>query len=150
MVRKGYCSMRWIAAVFSILVSCCGVSAQPDRSADHAFSQAVPICTVIANAKAYDGQSVLVRGLYRAEPHGGIFYGASCSQNVVRLRWSSRYVESEEAKPLVENSLNADDTKPIEVAYGAVFHVIPGLQCSVARCFRYEIETSRLVAARRQ
>jgi hypothetical protein len=138
---------RVLAAIMPVLCSC-GTIPQLDRPVDLIFSRALPVCAVIADAQSYNGRSILIDGLYKVEPHGAIFFGSSCSGDVVRLEKAEKYTENKEAKSLLEVSMDADETKSIEVVYRAVFRIVQGLQCSDVRCFRYEIEITELVAAR--
>jgi hypothetical protein len=136
------------ASVVLSQLSCCAQARSTGRVSDGVFQDAMPACNVIADSQKYDGKLILIRGLYREEPHGGIFFGRTCSHDEIRLRAPPNYKEDEQAGHELTSLIARDDSKPVEVVYRAVFHVVHGLSCAEITCFKFELEMHKLIAAR--
>jgi hypothetical protein len=113
-----------------------------------AFRNAVPVCKAEQWAKEFDGKEFLIVGLFRQTPHGGVFYGADCHHQLVKLVGSKDYFEDETAGHTLTTLIRSDRTKPVDVVYLARFQIVQGLLCNEVMCFSYKLDIDRLVAAR--
>ena len=110
--------------------------------------QAIPLCTVLADAAKYDGTEVMVRGLYRMEIHGAILMDRACIKTDVILRQSPQYKTNKKALRLLRSIIGKDQFQPVEVVFRGIFRIAKEGQCFGEFCAGYEIETTELVSAR--
>lgn len=136
--------LAWVGTTIVVNAQAAGAMATGDST----FRNAVPVCKAEQWAKEFDGKEFLIVGLFRQTPHGGVFYGADCHHQLVKLVGSKDYFEDETAGHTLTTLIHADDTKPVEVIYLARFQIVQGLLCNVVMCFSYKLDIDRLVAAR--
>ena len=106
------------------------------------------LCGVVADASKYDGQEIVVKGLYRMVVHGAILMDRACSKTDVGLREAPGYKADKQASALLRSLTKEDQFQPVEVVFRGIFHVAQQGQCFGQICAGYEIETTELVTAR--
>jgi hypothetical protein len=132
--------LAWVGTTIVVNAQAAGAMA----TGDPAFRNAVPVCKAEQLAKQFDGKVFLIAGLFRQTPHGGVFYGADCSHQLIQ---PAAFVGGN-AEDTLAALIHADDTKPVEVVYLARFQIVHGLLCNVVMCFSYMLDAGHLVAAR--
>ena len=137
--------------ILILLATSVGVLASSEFAKCPASANALPICSVLANANQYDGQEILVRGLYLlvppGTPHGSILAGADCKTEV-NLRDASTFKAS---KAVLATLRSIDKTnkkgqfKPVDEVLRGVFRVAHEGQCFGQICAGYELEVTELL-----
>lgn len=110
-------------------------------------TNAVPLCTILANPDAYDGKDITVRGLYRMVLHGSVLTAAGCSQTYVNMREAEGYRADKQALKVVRSVTKKDQFRPIDVVIQGIFRSARQGQCFGQNCLRYEIESRELLCA---
>jgi hypothetical protein len=140
--------MKRLAIVLIFVLMCLTSPAPAQQAEDTPAAQAMPLCTVIADAAKYDGKEITVHGLYRMVIHGAILMDRACSKTDVSLRESPGYKADKKAVSVLRSITKKDQFQPVEVVFRGIFRVAHQGQCFGQICAGYEIETTELVSAR--
>jgi hypothetical protein len=140
--------MKQLAIVFMLVLTCCPSPAAREQAKDNAPVEAMPLCTVLADAAKYDGKEIVVRGLYRMVIHGSILMDRACSKTDVNLRQAPGYKADKQALSVLRALTKKDQFQPVDVVYRGTFRVAHQEQCFGEICARYEIEIMELISAR--
>lgn len=134
--------------MIAILVSASvGAVACPNNDKCPALAQALPLCTVLANANQYDGKEITVRGLHRMVIHGSVLVGADCPRIDVNLRGGPQYKADKRALAVARSLTKKDQFYPVDEILRGIFRVAQKEQCFGQICAHYEIEVSELLCA---
>jgi hypothetical protein len=131
----------------ALLTTACTDHALLKSPHSSAFSQAVPVCELLAHPSKYLAREVDVWGLYANEPHQRILYDPNCAQTELAIQIAP-----------TDKSLSADRRvqKLLESVSGhGVRSVYHGLlvseqvisTCSEEHCFRYILTNAQLLTA---
>jgi hypothetical protein len=112
-----------------------------------AAAEALPICTVLANASKYDGKEITVRGLYRMVIHGSILSGPECFNTNINLRGSPGYKADSRAAGVERSLTKKDQFRKIDEVLRGTFRVAHTGQCFGQNCLSYEVEVVELLCA---
>jgi hypothetical protein len=139
--------MRHALTAFLLLLvgsqSCFGADLTDRRE-----PQAVSICTIVKDAPKYDGQTILIKGLYQWQPHGAIMYGRGCLDVEVSLRNAKGFHADPSAVVTLKSLTSADEFAPVDVTVGGLFRVANSTQqCFGTFCAHYQIEAVELISA---
>jgi len=121
------------------------------RSADHecpALAEAVPLCTVLADASQYDGKETTVRGLYRSVIHGSVLMSPDCGKDLVNMRQTSDYKADKHAQTMIRSVTRKNQFQAVDVVLRGTFRVAGKGECFGQNCLGYEIEDHELLCAK--
>lgn len=113
-------------------------------------AQALPLCTVLADAAKYDGKEITVRSLYRMVIHGSILVGPACPKDNVNMRGAPDWKGDKHALAIIRSLTKKDRFRPVDIVSRGIFRVAHEGQCFGQNCLRYEIEEIELLCAARQ
>jgi hypothetical protein len=130
------------------LLSCLTSPTTQAQTKENVWEQATPICAILADTAKYDGEEILVRGIYRAQIHGSILMGHSCSQIDVNLREIHGYKVNKQTSAVLRSLTKKDRFHPVDVVFRGTFRVAHQLECFGEICAMYEIEITEIVSAR--
>lgn len=111
------------------------------------ITDAVPLCTILANPNAYDGKEITVRGSYRMVLHGSVLTASECAQTYVNMREAGGYRADKRALKVIRSATKKDQFQPVEVIVRGMFHSARQGECFGQNCLRYEIEDRELLCA---
>jgi hypothetical protein len=117
--------------------------APPNGKADPPV-EAIPFCTVLENAAAYDGKEITVRGIYYRVIHGSILTGQTCHEKA-NMMLSRDWKADKQALKLVNS--RARDNQATAIALRGTFRVAKQGECFGQTCSPYEIEEHELLSA---
>jgi hypothetical protein len=139
--------MRLTIAFAILLGVSLGAVASSDVDKCPASAQALPLCTVLADAAKYDGKEITVRALYRMVVHGSVLMGTTCSQIEVNTRQAAGYRADKQAVAVVRSLTKKNQFQPVDEVLRGTFRVAQKEQCFGQICAPYEIEVSELLCA---
>jgi hypothetical protein len=139
--------MRLTIAIGILLAVCLGAVASSDLDKCPASAQALPLCTILADAAKYDGKEITVRGLYRMVIHGSVLMGTTCSQIEVNTRQAAGYKADKQAVAVVRSLTKKNQFQPVDEVLRGTFRVAQKEQCFGQICAPYEIEVTELLCA---
>jgi len=139
--------MRLTIAIAILLAVCLGAVASSDADKCPALAQALPLCTVLADAAKYDGKEITVRGLYRMVIHGSILTSPACSQSDVNMRSAPNWKGNKDALAVLRSLTKKNQYQPVDEVLRGTFWVAHQGQCFGQICSPYEIEETELLCA---
>ena len=139
--------MKSTLAVSIVFVSCFTSLALASGPQCAASSDAIPLCTVLADAAKYDGKEIIIRGLYRMVLHGSILTSPACAHTYVNMRRTSDYKADKRASQIMRSLTKDHQFQLIDVVYKGVFRAAEQGQCFGQNCLLYEIEARQLLCA---
>jgi hypothetical protein len=135
-------------SVFPLILICAWTAAQGTRQQDppKGALEAIPICTVLANARQFDGQEITVRGTYYRVFHGSMLRSTACegADNRVNLRLASNWKADKGALKTLNHLVRRSE--PVDVVLRGVFRKAKD-GCFGQMCSPYEIEETELLSA---
>lgn len=139
--------MRLTIAVVLLLTVCIGSLSLSAKDDCASRTQAIPICTILADAARYDGKEVTVSGIYRMVIHGSILMGSGCPKDDVNLRRTAQWKGDKRAVATIRSLTKKDQFQSVDVVSRGVFRIAHEGQCFGQNCLRYEIEETNLLCA---
>lgn len=141
--------MKSTIAITVLLAVCFNPLASASDDKCTTLAQAVPLCTVLADASKYDGKQVTVRGLYRVLIHGSILMGTACPNDEVNLRNAPDFKADKRALTAIRSFYNKRENRfqPIDEVVRGTFRVAHQGHCFGQDCWSYEIEVTELLCA---
>lgn len=112
-----------------------------------AATQALDVCTLIANPAVYDGKELVIRGLYRMVIHGSIMTGPGCKTTDVNMRRAPNWKADKQAQTVLKTQTKKNQFQPVELVIRGTFRVAKEGQCFGQNCSSYEIEERELLCA---
>jgi hypothetical protein len=109
--------------------------------------QAIPLCTVLANATKYDGKEVTVRGLYRMVIHGSILLHPDCPTEEVNVRRVADWKANKKAAATLRAVTKKDRFQAVDIVSRGIFKIAHEGQCFGQGCLPYEFDESELLSA---
>jgi hypothetical protein len=104
---------------------------------------AIPFCSVLENAAAYDGKEIAVRGIYYRVIHGSILTGQTCHEKA-NMMLSRDWKADKQALKLLNS--RARNNQATVIALRGTFRVAKQ-GCFGQTCSPYEIEERELLSA---
>ena len=140
--------MNRLGTLFVISFACCSSWAtvhalRPPPAPDQALS----VCAITANAKHYDGMSVVLQGYYRMVIHGAILRGNSCPEVELAVRRARNYRANKQASNVLRSLTKKSQFRPVDVIVRGVFRVAKEGHCFGQICSSYQIEIRELLYA---
>jgi hypothetical protein len=140
--------MRLAITSVLLLTACFSASSSPADDGCAASAQAVPLCTVLADAAKYDGKEITVRGLYRMVIHGSILMAAGCPKDdYVNLRGAPNWRGDKHALAIIRSLTKKNQFQPVDIVSRGTFRVAHEGQCFGQNCLPYEFEETELLCA---
>jgi hypothetical protein len=139
--------MKRIIAATVLFVSCFSPLAFSGDDKCPASAQAIPLCTVLADAGRFDGKEVTVKGLYRMVIHGSVLMSPACSQTLVNMRRISGEKPNKQAETVIRSLTKKDQFHPVDVVLRGNFRTANEGQCFGQNCLSFEIEEIELLCA---
>lgn len=141
------------AAPLTIALVACIPLPRVDAATDQLFAEAVPICALLANPKAFVGKRVNISGHYFPTPHGGVFHDGSCERGEIPLARDRYEADDRHASAVLRAAWRTQRVDVPVVMSGMLKDNFvgdtPGFRCSGGGiCQRYSLEADYLVAAR--
>jgi hypothetical protein len=147
MVWVANCRFVAVQVVLSVaLLAPCSAGSVDD------FRRALDVCDVIADANAYDGEEILIRGPAWWTPHGPAFGSHGCEASEVLLPFGGGYPVDPHALEVARALLRERVHPVLDMVFQGKFHIVtePGIHISGAGgYYAFTLDVSRLVAARR-
>jgi hypothetical protein len=136
-------------AITSVLLftACFSASSSPSNHGCVAPAQAVPLCTVLADAAKYDGKEITVRGLYRMVIHGSILTAAGCPEDSVNMRRAANWKGDKRAVAVIRSLTKKYQFQLVDIVSRGTFRVAHEGQCFGQNCLPYEFEETELLCA---
>ena len=106
------------------------------------------LCDILARSSAYQGNQVLVRGIYFRVFHGSLLFAPGCStvENPrMNIRLAAHFRGAKRALGLL-NRL-ASNGEPVNAVFAGTFREAPIGSCFGQTCLCYELEATDLVSA---
>jgi hypothetical protein len=116
----------------------------PQNAKSDPSAESIPFCTVIANASAYEGKEIRLRGLYNRVIHGSILRGPTCDGKA-NVRLSRNWKADKQAMKLLNSRTRNDQAT--EIVIRGTLRVAQQGQCFGQTCAPYEIEEHMLLSA---
>lgn len=140
--------MRNVTLLMLLAWSC--VTAHGQQEPCFRVSNAVPLCGILSKAAEYDGNQIIVRGIYRHYPHGSVLLSPECPQQKkeVSVRSAPRLIGSK--KDLKALRKLTQIQKPVDVVFKGIFKMAQAGHCFGQNCDPYEIEVSELLCVQPQ
>lgn len=110
-------------------------------------TEAIPLCTAIADASQYDGKDITVGGIYYKVIHGSILTSSGCPKTKVNMRLAQDWKGDKQAIR-TRNSLTSKNQGTDVVLRGTFRVARQG--CFGQTCSLYEIEEHELLCAARR
>ena len=138
--------MKWVIAVTVLFVWCFNPLTLSSDDKCPASAQAVPLCTVLADAARFNGKEITVRGLYRMVIHGSVLMSPDCGQNV-NMRGTLHEKPNKNAEHVIRSLTKKYQFHPVDVVLRGNFRVAHEGQCFGQNCLSFEIEVVELLCA---
>jgi hypothetical protein len=139
--------VRRFVILAALLATACTNSASLMGQYSSAFSQAVPVCELLAEPGKYLAREVDVSGLYANSPHQRILYDPSCEPRELALQISPTDEELR-ADQMMQKKLDSAAGKGVKSVYQGLLESEPIIaNCSEINCRRYTLTNSRLLTA---
>ena len=139
--------MKLVIAITVLFASCFNPPGLFSDDKCFVSAQAIPLCTVLANAAEYDGKEIVVRGLYRMVIHGSILMGSGCPKVNVNLRGAPNWKGEKHALAVIRSLTKKDQFQPVDIVSRGIFRVAHKEQCFGQNCLTYEIEQVEVLCA---
>src|SRR5712664_2186006 len=104
-----------LTVILIVFLICSSPTSLPADESCTLSAQAVPLCTVLADAVKYDGKEILVRGLYRMVIHGAILAGTGCPKINVNLRGGPNWNGDKRALAVIRSVTKKNQFRSVDV-----------------------------------
>jgi hypothetical protein len=140
--------MNRAALILAIVCLTAPGAARTDDECFSSFPQAVPLCTLLAEAREHDDSSVLVEGIYLRQEHGSLLTATGCSVSrpLVNIRSAPGFKQNDKVIDTL-NSLTRK-RKAVNVKILGMFHVAPKGRTFGPGGDPYEIEMIAVLCAK--
>jgi hypothetical protein len=131
----------------ALLATACTDSASLKSQDPSAFSQAVPVCELLAHPGKYLAREVDVSGLYANAPHQRILHDPNCEPRELALEISPTDKELS-ADRRMQKMLDAKAGQGVRSVYQGLLESEQVIAtCSEDNCRRYSLTNARLLTA---
>jgi hypothetical protein len=112
-----------------------------------ASAEAIPICTIVADAAKYDGKQILVKAIWRAAIHGSILTGPTCLDVGINSRKAENSHAEKQALKTIHSLTKKDQFHSVEIVARGTFRKAYSGTCFGPNCLGYEFVVSELLCA---
>lgn len=126
-----------------------GFAVGADTGCAAAAAQAMPLCTVLANDKKYEGRQVTVEGLYRKTSRQEILTSPDCDPSSVDLREARDYKADKHVLASLHSlsQTKKGKSKSVKVVIRGTFRIADQGQCMGHGCMLYGLDQHELMCA---
>ncbi len=131
----------------ALLTTACTDHALLKSPNSSAFSQAVPVCELLAHPSKYLAREVDVSGLYANAPHQRILYDPNCAQRelAIQIARTNKSLSADRRMQKLLDSVRGHGVRSVYQGLLVSEQVIG--TCSEEDCFRYILTNARPLAA---